>query len=101
MRGVIVNETNEMVPEEGMVMALEREMQIEDLRNHPIETVNVLRDLLSSGARVTPDPKRSGFYELEDASTVYYIHVSATTSKILLLATWPSDAALSDADAAA
>jgi hypothetical protein len=84
-----------------MVMALEREMQIEDLRNHPIETVNMLRDLLSNGARVTPDPKRPGFYELEDASTVYYIHVSPSTGKILLLATWPSDAARSDADAAA
>lgn len=84
-----------------MVMALEREVQIEDLRKHPIETVNMLRDLLLNGARVTPDPKRSGFYELEDASTVYYIHVSPTTGKILLLATWPSDAARSDADEAA
>ena len=84
-----------------MVMALEREVQIEDLRNHPIETVNMLRDLLLGGARVTPDPKRAGFYELEHSSTVYYIHVSPTTGKILLLATWPSSAARSDAEEAA
>jgi hypothetical protein len=84
-----------------MVMALEREMQIEDLRNHPVETVNMLRDLLSNGAKVTPDPKRAGFYELEDTSTVYYIHVSPTTGKILLLATWPSKAARSGAEEAA
>lgn len=83
-----------------MVMALERELQIEDLRNHPIETVKILRDLLLNGSRVTPDPKRSGFYEVEDTSTVYYIHVSPSTGKVLLLATWPSEAAHS-AEAAA
>lgn len=84
-----------------MVMALERELQIEDLRNHPAQTINMLRDLLLSGAQVTPDPKRAGFYELEHGSTVYYIHVSPTSGKILLLATWPSEAALTDADEAA
>jgi hypothetical protein len=83
-----------------MVMALERELQIEDLRNHPIERVKMLRDLLLNGSRVTPDPKRSGFYEVEDASTVYYIHVSPITGKVLLLATWPSESARS-AEAAA
>lgn len=80
-----------------MVMALEREMQIEDVRNHPAETVKMLRCLLFSGAKVTPDPKRADFYELEDAGTVYYIHISPVSSKILLLATWPSEAALAEA----
>ncbi|HUJ31175.1 MAG TPA: hypothetical protein VLY23_07830 [Candidatus Acidoferrum sp.] len=84
-----------------MVMTLERELRIEDLRNHPVERVQILRNLLSRGARVTPDPKRVGFYELEDAGTVYYIHVSPSTGKILLLATWPSEAARSTADEAA
>jgi hypothetical protein len=76
-----------------MPVALEREMEIEDLRNHSAETINVLRDLLLRGACARPDPKRAGFYELEHASTVYYIHVSPVTGKILLLATWPSAAA--------
>lgn len=80
-----------------MVMALEREMQIEDLRNHPAETLKMLRYLLFSGAKVTPDPKRADFYELEDAETVYYIHISPISGKILLLATWPSEAALAEA----
>ena len=80
-----------------MVMALEREMQIEDLRNHPAETLKMLRDLLFSGTKVTPDPKRADFYELEDAETVYYIHISPISGKILLLATWPSEAALAEA----
>jgi hypothetical protein len=72
-----------------MGMVLEREYQIEDLRNHPAEAVNVLRDLLVGGAELTPDPKRAGFYELHHASTVYYIHISPVTGKIILLATWP------------
>ena len=84
-----------------MVMALDRELQIEDLRNHPIETVNILRELLSSGARATADPKRAGFYELEHGSTVFYIHVSPATGKILLLATWPAEAARSASEEAA
>jgi hypothetical protein len=80
-----------------MVMTLEREMQIEDLRNHPAETLKMLRDLLFSGVRVTPDPKRADFYELEDVETVYYIHISPISGKILLLATWPTEAALAEA----
>jgi hypothetical protein len=80
-----------------MVMALEREMQIEDVRNHPAETVQMLRSLLFSGTPVTPDPKRTDFYELEDAGVVYYIHISPASGKILLLATWPSEAALAAA----
>ena len=73
-----------------MVMALERDLDIQDLRNHPAETVNILRCLLLRGVKATPDPKRVDFYELEHDSTVYYIHVSPLTGKILLLATWPN-----------
>lgn len=76
-----------------METVLERELQIEDLRNHPVETVHVLRDLLLSGAELIPDQKRVGFYELRHCSTVYYIHISPVTGKILLLATWPASAA--------
>jgi hypothetical protein len=80
-----------------MVMALERQMQIEDVRNHPVEIVTMLRNLLFSGTQVTPDPKRADFYEIEDAGLVYYIHISPISGKILLLATWPSEAALAAA----
>lgn len=83
-----------------MGMVLERELEIEDLRKHPAEAVNVLRDLLSGGAELMPDPKRTGFYELHHESTVYYIHVSPVTGKIILLATWPIRAA-SGSDGAA
>lgn len=75
-------------------MRWEQEVKIEDLRNHPIEAVVSLRNLLAGGARVTPDPKRAGFYEVESGSTVYYIYSSPTTEKILLLATWPNPSVL-------
>jgi hypothetical protein len=76
-----------------MVMRYEREFMIEDPRHHTAETVSILRKLLAGGARVEPDPKRPDFYEVESGATVYYIHVSPVTGKILLLATWPSETA--------
>jgi len=69
---------------------------IQDLRNHPQEVVLALRQLLAGGAKVTPDPKRSGFYEVESGSVVYYIYESMPSGKILLLATWPAENALEE-----
>jgi hypothetical protein len=66
--------------------------QIEDLGNHTAQTIVALRSLLASGASATADPKRSGFYEVESDSVIYYIHVSPVTGKILLLATWQNEA---------
>ncbi len=74
-----------------MVTNLSGKTQIEDLGNHPTETVAALRSLLIGGASTTADPKRSGFYEIESDSLVYYIHVSPVTGKILLLATWQNE----------
>jgi hypothetical protein len=77
-----------------MVMCAEYELNIENLRNHPPETVSALRELLVGGTRVTPDPKRPNFYEIEDDSIVYYIHVFPASGKVLLLATWPNESSL-------
>ncbi len=74
-----------------MVANLSGKAQIEDLGNHPTETVDALRSLLTGGASTIADPKRSGFYEVESDSLVYYIHVSTATGKVLLLATWQND----------
>ena len=75
-----------------MVANVSSKTQIEDLGNHPTETVDALRSLLTSGASTIADPKRNGFYELESDSVVYYIHVSPVTGKVLLLATWQNQA---------
>ena len=74
-----------------MFMGLERDHPIEDLRGHSAETLAALQKLLASEARVSPDPKRPGFYEVESDSLTYYIHVSPASGKILLLATWPNE----------
>jgi hypothetical protein len=84
-----------------MVVNCGSELQIEDVRHHPVEMVAMLRNLLCEGAKVTADPKRSGFYEVESGDVVYYIHMSPTSGKILLLATWPAEAALEGAHQAA
>jgi hypothetical protein len=71
-----------------MVMQLEDEMKIEDLREHSAESIDRLRRLLAGGAQVRPDPKRPNFYEVEKGGDVFYIHISPVTGNILLLATW-------------
>jgi hypothetical protein len=77
-----------------MAMCLERELEIEDLRNHPREMIAQLRDALASGAAVTADPKRISFYEVNHCEHVYYIYVSPSTAKVLLLAAWSHEKAL-------
>ena len=73
-------------------MALEfrltAESKIEDPRGHSAETLLRLRRALASAAPAVPDPRRPGFFEIQAGEQVFYIHVSPTTQKITLLATW-------------
>jgi hypothetical protein len=82
-------------------MRWEREMQIEDLRDHPRELIAELGDLLASGAPAIPDPKHPELYEIKSDIQVFYVHISPVTGKVLLLATWPSDSVLESAHAVA
>jgi hypothetical protein len=66
---------------------------IEDLGNHSAATVISLGILLAGTVNVTPDVKRDAFYEVENGSTVYYIHVSPFSGSIFFLATWEKLAA--------
>ncbi len=75
----------------SMVSRLKQQLNIEDLRNHPAETVEKLRELLSADVPTQPDPRRKDFYEIEDGSRVFYIHISPLNGKVLLLATWSKD----------
>jgi len=75
-----------------MVLRVNHQPVIEDLRNHPAETVEKLRELLACGAVAKPDPHRSDFYELENCTRVFYIHISPVSGKVMLLATWFKDA---------
>jgi hypothetical protein len=74
-----------------MVLRLDQNTTIEDLRHHPAEVVEKLRALLASGAVAHEDPHRESFYEVESNGRVYYICVSPITGKVLLLGTWLAD----------
>ncbi len=73
-----------------MLIRLNPGTAIEDLGNHAVESVEKLRALLASGAPAKTDPQRKGFYEVENCSRVYYIHV-CPNGKVLLLAIWPKE----------
>ncbi len=71
-----------------MVLRLNQQPIIENLRNYPAETVEKLRRLLASGAQAQPDPHRADFYEVENDSHVYYVHISPINGKVMLLGKW-------------
>jgi len=71
-----------------MVLRLNHQPSIDNLRNYPAEVVDRLRELLASGAPARPDPRRADFYELDNDDQVFYIHISPVTGKVMLLATW-------------
>ena len=66
-------------------------LAIEDLRDHPPEIVEKLRNLLRAGVHAHPDPRRHDFYEVENGKVVFYIHVAPASAKVHLLAAWSKD----------
>ena len=73
-----------------MLLRLNEDPRIEDLRNHPAESVEALRTLLRTGAPARPDPRRRDFYEIDNCSRVFYIHITPR-GRVLLLAVWSKD----------
>ena len=73
-----------------MLLRLNGDPKIEDLRNHPLECVERLRKLLRAGAPARPDPRRRDFYEVDDFGRVFYIHITPR-GRVLLLAIWLKD----------
>ncbi len=76
-----------------MVLRLNQDMSVEDLRHHPAEIVDKLREALLAGAVARKDPHRESFYEVESDGRVFYICISPVTSTVLLLGTWLAGAA--------
>ncbi len=73
-----------------MLLRLNENPRIEDLRNHPAESVETLRTLLRTGVPARPDPHRRDFYEVDNCSRVFYIHITPH-GRVLLLAIWSKD----------
>jgi len=70
------------------MLVTERILEIDAPRNHSPEIQERLRLLLGSGAPARPDPKRPEFFEIEDETQVFYIHVGKPSGKVTLLAVW-------------
>ena len=79
--------------------ALTKPPLLEDLRNHSLEQLAEVHRLLTTGAPSRPDPKRSGLFEIEGDSHVFYICKYPSGEKIALIAVWERKQASEDADA--
>jgi hypothetical protein len=66
----------------------ETALRIETARSHSPETQERLRQLLDSGAPAHPDPKRPDFFEIEDDTQVFYVHLVKASGRVTLLAVW-------------
>jgi hypothetical protein len=66
-------------------------LEIETPRNHSAETQERLRQLLASGVTGSTDPRRPDFFEIEDKTRVFYIHIAKASGKVTLLAVWDRD----------
>ena len=73
-----------------MVLQMDERMRIEDPREYGADIVNDLRSLLAAGGCAQCDPHRENFYELENGSHAFYIHVSPINGDVVLLAKWSS-----------
>jgi streptogramin lyase len=73
-----------------MKLQLSENTAIANLRHYPDEVVEKLKRLLTAGAQVQPDPHRQGFYDLDNGSQTYFIHV-APSGKVWLLGSWRKD----------
>jgi hypothetical protein len=80
-----------------MLLRLNGDPRIEDLRDHPPESVEKLRGLLRAGAPARPDPRRRDFYEVDDSGRVFYIHITPR-GRVLLLAIWLKETPEPDVD---
>lgn len=80
-----------------MLLKFNKAPRIEDLRDHSAESIETLRTLLQAGATARRDPRRRDFYEVDNCSRVFYIHITPR-GKVWLLAIWAKDSAESDAE---
>ena len=71
-----------------MFLRMKQRPAVDNLRNYPAEIIKELEELLLSGGSALPDPKRKGFYDLENHERTFFIQISSITGKVVLLATW-------------
>ncbi len=74
-----------------MVLQMNANPGIENFRHYPDEVVQKLRGILARGANAYPDPHRKNFFDVENGSRMFFIHV-APTGRVWLLASWLKEA---------
>jgi len=67
---------------------MKRLLGVDNPRNYPAEIIKQLEELLLWGGSALPDPKRKGFYDLENYERTFFIQISSVTGKVVLFATW-------------
>jgi hypothetical protein len=71
-----------------MVLRAQDNQVIENLGHCPAESVEKLRQLLAAGAPAKADARRKDFYEVQNGTRVYWIHISPVSGRVVLLAIW-------------
>ena len=71
-----------------MFLRMKRLLGVDNPRNYPAEIIKQLEELLLWGGSALPDPKRKGFYDLENCERRFFIQISPISGKVALLATW-------------
>ena len=71
-----------------MFLRMKRLLGVDNLRNYPAEIVKELEELLLWGGSALPDPKRKGFYNIENNERTFFIQISSITGKVVLVAAW-------------
>ena len=71
-----------------MLLRMKQLPGVDNLRNYPAEIIKGLEALLLSGGSALPDPKRKGFYDLENHERTFFIQISSITGRVSLLAAW-------------
>jgi hypothetical protein len=71
-----------------MILRMEQQPSIDNPRDYPAEVVDQLGKLLVEGASAREDPRRKNFYDVEHAVRTFFIHLSPSSGRVMLLATW-------------
>jgi hypothetical protein len=72
----------------NMILRMEGQPTIDNLQNYPVEIVDQLRKLLVDGVSARQDPRRNNFYDVEHAVRTFFVHVSPSSGRVILLAQW-------------
>lgn len=74
-----------------MKTRLHGKVKVESLRNHAGEDIRALEELFAAGADARADAHHKNFFEVEDATRVFYVYISPVSGRVFLVAEWPKE----------